>query len=301
MSKYVLDELFFQPNYIFINPRKLGKRSCWVNLILIKIVVVRFQVFLVRLFFTFVSRRPCGHTNMNESFYQNVQGLFKSPKDQNPTASLNKTRLPISWAYENLSSMPPGNLLQLLQQVPGMLEAKTIEVKTILPSIIKLCASNNFQIKDAVCNILIVVAEQDEQAASEIGLLVGNILFQDLLDPNPSVRSTAVSAICSISVLANQYAFRAITNGLKDSNPKVRKSAVVGCGKVWRHSPQIIEEHGLIDVLYMSVRDTDPNVLTFAMQTLNIILEGEGGIVINQNMATYLLQRYISKFAALLL
>ena len=106
------------------------------------------------------------------------------------------------------------------------------------------------------------------------------------------MRATAITAICSISVLAIQHAFQAISNGLKDSNPKVRKSAVVGCGKVWRHSPQLIEEYGLIDILYTSVRDTDPNVLTFAMQTLNIILENEGGIVINQNMAAYLLQRW---------
>ena len=56
--------------------------------------------------------------------------------------------------------------------------------------------------------------------------------MQDLVDPNPSVRATAVSAICSISVLASQHAFQAISNGIKDSNPKVRKEAVVGCGKV---------------------------------------------------------------------
>ena len=53
------------------------------------------------------------------------------------------------------------------------------------------------------------------QAASEIGLLVGNILVQDLVDANPSVRATAISAICSVSVLSNQYAFQAISNGLK--------------------------------------------------------------------------------------
>jgi len=231
---------------------------------------------------------------MNESFITSVQGIFKSPLGQQQVP-LNKARLPSTWSYENLSSMPHDQLLDLLKQIPGMLEAKTINVRTILSSVIKLCASNNYQIKEAVCDVLVIAAEEDEVAASEIGLLVGNILVQDLLDPNPSVRATAVTAICSISVLASQHAFQAISNGLKDSNPKVRKSSVVGCGKVWRHSPQLIEEYGLIDILYTSVRDTDPNVLTFAMQTLNIILENEGGIVINQNMAAYLLQRYFVK------
>ena len=226
---------------------------------------------------------------MNESMYTSVQGLFKSPLGQ---ITVGKPRVPSDWSYENLSSMPQDKLLEVINQLPGMLEAKSIDIKTVLPSMIKLCASNNFQIKAAVCNVLVIAAEEDSVAASEVGLLVGNILVQDLVDPNPSVRATAVSAICSISVLASQHAFQAISNGIKDSNPRVRKEAVVGCGKVWRHSPQLIDDYGLIDILYTSVRDTEPTVMTFSMQTLNIILEGEGGIVINQNMASYLLHRY---------
>ena len=231
---------------------------------------------------------------MGDSLLTSVQGLLKSPVSQqqlSPTTAA----LPNNWSYEKLKSLPHDRLLELLQQIPGMLEAKTIDLKTVLPSVIKLCASNNSQIKDAVCDVLVIAAEEDPVAASEIGLLVGNILIQDLSDPNPDVRCTAVAAICSITVLANQHAFSAISNGLKDSNPKVRKSAVVGCGKVWRHSPQLIEEYSLIDMLYTIVRDPDPNVLTFAMQTLNIILKEEGGIIINGNMAFYLLQRYMRK------
>ena len=38
-------------------------------------------------------------------------------------------------------------------------------------------------------------------------------------------------------------------------------------------------------------KDPDPSVLTFTLQTLNVILEAEGGIVINGNMAKYLVRR----------
>ena len=41
--------------------------------------------------------------------------------------------------------------------------------------------------------------------------------------------------------------------GLKDSNPRVRKAAVIGCAKVWRHSPDIINNNGIVDVLYTMV------------------------------------------------
>ena len=105
------------------------------------------------------------------------------------------------------------------------------------------------------------------------------------------VRATAVDTIVSLSLLADQHALPAISSGMKDSNPKVRKSAVVGCGKVWRHSPQLIEDNGIIDILYTMVRDQEPFVMTFALQTINVILANEGGVVINSAMANYLLSR----------
>ena len=68
----------------------------------------------------------------------------------------------------------------------------------------------------------------------------------------------------------------AILSCLKDFNPRVRKAAVTGVGKVWRHSPGVVTDHGLVDTLYLQIRDPDPSVLTFTMQTINIILEKEG-------------------------
>jgi hypothetical protein len=40
------------------------------------------------------------------------------------------------------------------------------------------------------------------------------------------------------------------------------------------------------------VRDPDPSVMTFSLQTINVILANEGGVVINSAMAQYLLSRY---------
>lgn len=50
----------------------------------------------------------------------------------------------------------------------------------------------------------------------------------------------------------------------------------------------------MVDVLYTMVRDPDPHVLTFAIQTINVILSKEGGIVINSTMANYLISRLFS-------
>jgi vesicle coat complex subunit len=71
----------------------------------------------------------------------------------------------------------------------------------------------------------------------------------------------------------------------------VRKAAVIGCAKVWRHSPDIINNNGIVDVLYTMVRDQEPSVMTFALQTINVILARENGVVINSAMANYFLTR----------
>ena len=170
-----------------------------------------------------------------------------------------------------------------------MLEAKTIDMEAILPVCVKFCASHDAKVKKSACQALISCSETFDRP--DVGLLAVNILMKDLNDPNPEVRSTAIDTISSLSLLAEDHSLPAISAGLRDSNPRVRKAAVVGCGKVWRHSPSIIEDHGLVDVLYTMVRDADSYVMTFALQTLNVILQNEGGIVINSTMANYLLSR----------
>ena len=119
-----------------------------------------------------------------------------------------------------------------------------------------------------------------------------NILLKDLSDPNPSVRSTAITTICSLAGLV-AHVEAAVGPGLQDSSPGVRVSAVTGVGRVWRHSPAACQELGLVSALYSMLRDPEPTVVSFTLQTLNVILEKEGGVKINRKMARYLLSRVV--------
>ena len=119
-----------------------------------------------------------------------------------------------------------------------------------------------------------------------------NILLKDLSDPNPSVRSTAITTICSLAGLV-AHVGAAVGPGLQDSSPGVRVSAVTGVGRVWRHSPAACQELGLVSALYSMLRDPEPTVVSFTLQTLNVILEKEGGVKINKKMARYLLSRVV--------
>ena len=51
--------------------------------------------------------------------------------------------------------------------------------------------------KSSVCDLIIQASAQEP----DIGLLVVNILSKDVSDPNPSVRSTAISTICCLPIL----------------------------------------------------------------------------------------------------
>lgn len=53
-------------------------------------------------------------------------------------------------------------------------------------------------------------------------------------------------------------------------------------------------ELNIIDTLYRMLRDKDPFVVLNAASALNEMLAGEGGMVVNRNIAHYLLNRFDS-------
>ena len=92
-----------------------------------------------------------------------------------------------------------------------MLEAKTIEIDTILPVCVKFCASHNSKVKRSACEALICCSEM--YSRPDVGILAVNILMKDLNDPNPDVRATAVDTIASLSLLADEHSLPAISSG----------------------------------------------------------------------------------------
>ena len=87
------------------------------------------------------------------------------------------------------------------------------------------------------------------------------------------------------------HAVAPLKQGLHDSSAYVRRVAAVTCMKMHRLDPETVADHGLVNVLYSLIRDTDPIVVMNCVTSLEEILQFEGGIVINKNIAHYLLQR----------
>jgi AP-4 complex subunit beta-1 len=87
------------------------------------------------------------------------------------------------------------------------------------------------------------------------------------------------------------YVTNPIQSGLKDVSPYVRKTAVLGCVKLFYMSPHAVRNSGIVDKLLDMVRDKDPQVVTNVLCALKEILDEEGGIPVDKAMVHHLLNR----------
>jgi len=158
----------------------------------------------------------------------------------------------------------------------------------LLPSAAKLLASTDLVTK----KLAGWYVARHSSANSDVSILAVNTLVTDMRDPNPVVRRLAIRTLAGIHLpeLA-EHAIGAVNLGLKDTDAVVRRAAVIACVQIFQTAPSSILDAGLVDRLYSMIRDSDPVVVVNCLDALQQILADEGGVVINRNMARYLLQR----------
>jgi len=166
--------------------------------------------------------------------------------------------------------------------------ANTNVTLQILPSAAKLLASTDLLTK----KLASWYVAHHGTANSDVSVLAVNTLVTDMHDPNPVVRSLAVRTLARIQLpeLAD-HAMNAVNCGMKDSDAVVRRAAVLACVQIFRMEPSAIIDGGLVDRLYALIRDPDPVVVVNCLDALQEILADEGGVVVNRNMARYLLKQ----------
>jgi len=158
----------------------------------------------------------------------------------------------------------------------------------ILPTAAKLLASTDLATKKLASWYI----ARHSSADSDVSVLAINTLLTDMRDPNPVVRSLAICTLAGIQQpeLA-EHGVNAVNSGLKDTDAVVRRTAVLACVQIFQTAPSVILDGGLVDQLYSMIRDPDPIVAVNCLDALQAILADEGGVVVNRNMARYLLQR----------
>ena len=162
------------------------------------------------------------------------------------------------------------------------------DTHALFPHMVKLLASSDMLIKKHAC--WFVLQHKDEQ---ELILLAINSLVKDCEDPNPMVRGLALRVLSSLPQPSlSDNIIPPVIRALKDISPYVRRVAATACSKIFCLNQEIAESNGVIDKLYEQIRDVDPIVVVNCLNSLEEILEPEGGVVINKNIAYYLLNRH---------
>ncbi|XP_070571129.1 AP-4 complex subunit beta-1-like [Ptychodera flava] len=163
-----------------------------------------------------------------------------------------------------------------------------IDMSELFTDMVKCSATQDMVRKKLIYLYMSTYAEKKP----DLALLAVNTLRKDCTDSNPMVRGLALRTMCSLR-LPNlvEYTDQPLLDGLHDKSAYVRRTAVIGCAKIWHIAPNIVTEHSIVDQLYTMLRDKDPIVVTNCLTVLDEILHRDGGVVINQNIAHYLLNR----------
>ncbi|XP_050727577.1 AP-4 complex subunit beta-1-like [Eriocheir sinensis] len=168
---------------------------------------------------------------------------------------------------------------QLLSKMIGGADLPTSDVVELLAS------------HDTLCKKLTCFHIADKCSSNnDLALLTANLLLRDASDANPIIRSASISALAALPGV-EESAVRALTSALSDQAAMVRRCGALGCVRLFDHAPEAVLECGLTDALYDGLRDSDSIAITNCILALDHILEAEGGIVVNKNIAHYLLGR----------
>ncbi|CAG8578273.1 1918_t:CDS:10, partial [Dentiscutata heterogama] len=192
---------------------------------------------------------------------------------------------------DNVTTSPSGLPLSAKRPViKKILEAMAagIDVSSLFGNVVKAASTKDLVLKKLA---YIYISTQAEQNA-DLVILAINTFQKDLHDENLFVRGLALRTLCSMRLSEYvPYMLESLNSALKDSSAYVRKTALISCIKVFHLSPKHVLDTTLIDQLYKTLGDGDPEVVANCVVALNEILHSQGGMNVNKKVALYLLQR----------
>jgi AP-4 complex subunit beta-1 len=127
----------------------------------------------------------------------------------------------------------------------------------------------------------------------ELAILAINTFLMDCNSANYKIRGLALRTLCSLRFEGvSDYIQQAIQNGIRDPDPYVKKTAIIGIVKLYRINRPAVMQSEFVETLYKLLRDGDSQVVSNAILALNEILEDDGGISISRKLIIYLLNRF---------
>ena len=202
----------------------------------------------------------------------------------------------LQWARDDLdkalSKLDVNGVRHGLQEVLTQLSLG-VDVSPLLGSVVMATEAHDIPCKRMVYTIMTSIARKDPDTT----ILITNTLLKDCSSDNPIVRGMALRAICDIEVstLSDDLP-KIISLGLADSNPYVRRMAVLATIHLHKTFPDVIKTKGIVNRLYELLRDRDPQIICNSLFALSAILKEEGGISFNSKLIHHLVNT-LSKFS----
>ncbi|CAD8087395.1 unnamed protein product [Paramecium primaurelia] len=161
-----------------------------------------------------------------------------------------------------------------------------IDVSKIFPEMCMASYTNDMVQKKMIYLYLTTYAEQNK----DLAFMAISTFQKDCKHSDPKIRGFALRNLCSLRFSgAIEYLMPAIRESLSDIDPYVRKTAIMGCVKVYYMQPEFLSN--IEEQLYKMISDNDPLVIINAIHALNEILAAEGGMALSKKLVDYLLGR----------
>lgn len=127
---------------------------------------------------------------------------------------------------------------------------------------------------------------------SSLVVMAINAFLMDCKSGNGKIRGLALRSLCSLKFEGvADYTLSPISEGLDDIDPYVKKTAIIGCIKMYRNSRKEFKGTDFIKKLYKLVFDPSPLVVINSISALNEIEEKKGGCEPTQEIVITLLNR----------
>eukprot|EP00051_Salpingoeca_urceolata_P034243 m.24156 g.24156 ORF g.24156 m.24156 type:complete len:752 (-) comp7406_c0_seq1:68-2323(-) len=156
-----------------------------------------------------------------------------------------------------------------------------VDVSRLFSEMIMASATNDMVQKKLVYLYLCNYAESH----TDLTLLAVNTLQKNCRDSNPMIRGLALRSMCSLRVPnLVEYVLQPVQDGLRDKSPYVRKTAVLGCVKLFYIAENAVRDCGIPETLYSMTQDRDHLVAANCILALQEMLSSEGGIVLTKEL-----------------
>ena len=164
-----------------------------------------------------------------------------------------------------------------------------IDVSRLYPEMVKASRTDDLVMKKMIYLYLTNYAEQNQ----ELAILAINTFLMDLNGVNSKIRGLALRSLCSLKFDGVvEYMQQAIDIGIQDPDPYVKKTAIIGCIKLFHMNKSMFKKQtGYLEKLYDLTADVDSLVVINAIEAINEIQADKGGIDITRSLVINLLNR----------